>query len=328
MTRINVDSVLCCSAGGVAAAFFTLGAIERLLEKDEFLNKFEVISASSGSVVPVILIELCYDNNLITEKNWFYNYVVKPMYNFFKSDYIISIISSLSENNNDILWKKLSSFYDDIPKLKSSSKSKEINKPIFCYNYIDITTLKLTYDNSDLINDKDKISKIIFRCTMPLNNANNISSIDAAFTNMFGTNILDDYNPKKITICSKINYLNFNKSISYNIIHYFYQKAYKYSKKYTEKLLKNTDLSIITISSSKYPSKDKYHNKVFEDNISHFTSNNSIYVLEYDKMKIFENEGYLQCNEMLKYKKNENNENNFRIPNKSVYKNAKKIMSS
>ena len=43
-------------------------------------------------------------------------------------------------------------------------------------------------------------------------------------------------------------------------------------------------------------------------------------------MKIFENEGYIQCNEMLKYKKKENNKISFRIPNKFVYKNAKKIM--
>ena len=327
--RIPVNNIMCCSAGGIGAAFFTAGSIKCLLDNNNFLNTFDIISASSGSVIPIILTELCFENNLITEIDWFDKYVVNTMYKYTSSDYINNIISAfLINNDTKIIWENLTLFFKDIPKLKSSSKSKKIKKPIFCYNYVDMKTLKLSYDNSDLYKDKDRISKIIMRCTIPINNTNNIPSSDAAFINMFGTNILDTYNPKNITICSKINYLNLNNFLPFSIINFFYKKSYIYSKKYTKKLLNNAIISLITISSSDNPSKNKYHFKVFDDDIEYFQSTKSVYYLENNKIQIFENEGYIQCNSMLKSKQNKNNKIIFKIPNISVYKNAKKIMLS
>ena len=334
--KINVDNILCCSAGGIGAVFFTIGVIKKLLDDDKFLNNFDVISAVSGSVIPISFIELCYDNNLINEKDWYEKYVVNPIHEFFKSDYImnifISTISMISDYNNssssNILWKELSSIYKNIPKLKQSQKSKKIKKPIFCYNYINSDSFKLSYDNTDLKDDLYKFSKIIIRCTCIFNNINNILSFDAAILNMFGTNVLDNFKPKNITICSKINY--FNKEYeNFEKNSFLYHKFFINAFDYTNKLLTDTNLFIITISSSKYPSNNKYHLNIFKDTTIQFQSIKLIYYMKYELSMIFENEGYIQCHEMLKLKQNEKNNKNsiyFKIPNKSVYKKAKKII--
>ena len=328
--RINVDNILCCSAGGLSAIFFTLGVIRQLLHNNKFINNFDIISASSGSVITIILIEMCYDNNLITEENWFEKYVVKTIHDFFNTNYIMSIFKLMYLDYNNVslihkFWTTLGTFYNKIPKIEKSSKSKNIKKPIFCYNYFNTDTLKLSYDNSDLNNDINRIEKIIMRCGLPMSNINNISSIDSALKNMFATNILDDYYSKNITICSKINYYQDLLEIK-NLL---YRKSYIISLDYTKKLLKNTNVSIITISCSKYPSLNKYHNKLFMEFEKQFQSYISIYYMSCDILKIFENEGYIQCNTILKMKQKENNIKNkilFKIPNKSVYKKAKKIM--
>ncbi len=58
--RTPVDNILLCSGGGIAATFFTLGAIEQLLDNNKFLNTFDIISSTSGSVIPLLLVELHY----------------------------------------------------------------------------------------------------------------------------------------------------------------------------------------------------------------------------------------------------------------------------
>jgi hypothetical protein len=76
-TRRPVNNILFCSGGGIAATFFTLGAIKQLLDNDKFLNTFDIITSASGSTITANLIELCYDNNLVgAVANWYELYFV------------------------------------------------------------------------------------------------------------------------------------------------------------------------------------------------------------------------------------------------------------
>ena len=113
------------------------------------INNFDIISASSGSVITIILIEMCYDNNLITEENWFEKYVVKTIHDFFNTNYIMSIFKLMYLDYNNVslihkFWTTLGTFYNKIPKIEKSSKSKNIKKPIFCYTYFNTDTLTLS----------------------------------------------------------------------------------------------------------------------------------------------------------------------------------------
>ena len=85
--RTPVDNTLFCSGGGIAAAFFTIGAIKQLIDNNKFLNTFDIISATSGSVISLLLVELCYDNNVVgVVPDWYERYVVQTLKTFYNNN--------------------------------------------------------------------------------------------------------------------------------------------------------------------------------------------------------------------------------------------------
>ena len=93
----------------------------------------------------------------------------------------------------------------------------------------------------------------------------------------------------------------------------------------------NDNTTLITISCSLYPSKNKYHRGVFTDFNKQLTSPVVAYYAPYNLFLVFENEGYIQANTALKLQsatKNKMNQTAFTIPNPSVYKIAKTFVPS
>ena len=94
--RTPVDNILVCSGGGIAATFFTLGAIKQLLDNNKFLNTFDIISATSGSVIALLLVELCYDNNVVgVVPEWYERYVVEIVHNYFNDNWILNALNRM-----------------------------------------------------------------------------------------------------------------------------------------------------------------------------------------------------------------------------------------
>jgi hypothetical protein len=64
-----------------AATFFTLGAIKQLLDNNKFLNTFDIIYATSGSVITLLLVE-----GVVPD--WYEIYVVQIFHSIFNGNYI------------------------------------------------------------------------------------------------------------------------------------------------------------------------------------------------------------------------------------------------
>jgi len=188
--RKDVDNILFCSGGGIQACFFTMGAIKCLIDNDEFINKFDVITATSGSVITCLLIEICYNNNLVGRKNWYKNYVINRIHKFLKNNYVLNVIHEMtrlynigySDNVKELLLKTLNDNFI-LPKKKPNKNSKNIKKPIFLYNYLDGNTLKESNDMSDLQNNKYKYALMVLRCVIPLTLCQKIPSFAGALVN-------------------------------------------------------------------------------------------------------------------------------------------------
>ena len=338
--RTPVDNILFCSGGGIAATFFTLGAIKQLLDNNKLLNTFDIISATSGSVITLILVELCYDNNLVgVVPDWYERYVVQNLHNYFNDNWILNTLKRMDVTNlnKNSFWRAVSSYWDNVPKLKPSVKSRKQKKPIFLYNYINVNTSKLTTDHSDLLYDKYKIAKTIFRCVMPLNNINGIPSNDAALANNLGSNILNTYAPKFATVIAKEDYFIYDKYLPFSWMNYgiiqLFSPANIEAVNSSSDILNSDNTILITLSSSLYPSKSKYHRGVFTDYHKQLTSPVVAYYAPYNLFLVFQNEGCIQANTALKLQFATKNKNKkiktvFQIPNQSVYKIAKTIVPS
>lgn len=344
----QVGNILFCTGGGMPQIFFTLGAIKQLHDNNRFLNTFDIISATSGGSVTSIFIELCYDNNLVgVVPDWYDRYVVKPIHDCFNG-FLINmlqnmVLSCISLENilKDpksfyLLYEAVYFYYKDIPKLKPSPESLSQKKPLFFYNYINENTLEITAKDVELENrDKYDIAKTLLKCVMPFFIIDDKMSMDAAFSgNNIATNVLDKYEPKLATYISRTNYFTYDNYPKDSILDIF-------SEAFTNMLnssiintihlssiiLKDTKVTVITLSNSLHPSKNKYHKNVFIDDSKQLGSLIDNYISPYNLLLVFENEGYIQANtEIIKSLESSDNKPVFKIPNPSVYKIAKIIV--
>jgi len=344
----HVDNILFCTGGGILQIFFTLGAIKQLHDNNRFLNTFDIISSTSGGAITSIFIELCYDNNLVgVVPDWYDRYVVKPIHDCFNGLLInmlqnmalscISLKNILQDPKSfNLLYESIYLYYKDIPKLKPSPKSLSQKKPLFFYNYINEDTLEITAEDVDLENrDKYDIAKTILKCVMPFFIIDNKISLDAAFSgNNIATNVLDKYKPTLATYITRTNYFTYDNYPKNSILDVF-------SEAFTNMLnssiintihlssiiLKDTKVTVITLSNSLHPSKNKYHKNVFIDDTKQLGSLIYNYITPYNLLLVFENEGYIQANTEIKNSlRRSDNKPVFKIPNPSVYKIAKNIV--
>ena len=212
--RINISSLLCCSGGGIPASAFTLGAIQRQVETGEFY-RHDVISSASGSTLVCMLIERCYDLDLVdlSSSEWYIKHVVRPLHRFFGEQTLsgvwlehffqtmIGTSLVVPRTIDDILSIFNKALFGDVLSepirgtehesqhkrrntrragMQQPPPSTIIKKPLFLYNYINIDTGFVTHDMSDILpNDALRYVKTIVRCCMPVTQINGINAADA-----------------------------------------------------------------------------------------------------------------------------------------------------
>ena len=344
--RVSVDNILFLSGGGIQALFFSLGAIQYLVDNDAFLGKFDMISATSGSVILAVIIEICYDNNLVRHKNWYSKYVVATIHRvFIENNYVVNILSNIGITNtiSNINRNVKSIFIDAIlasirrlvmlpvfPKSVKNRAAREIRKykkPLFYYNYFNANTYELSTDHSDLDNDHYKLPKLMLRCVLPVTNFNNRPSMDAGvINNCISTEILNRYIPKHATIISIRDYYIYQsydeKSIFQTLWMFFMHLTIPSeinSTQFGSDILDWATTKVCTLSNQLVPSRDKFHRGLFEDwnlQIKNVFDIYNPYLT--GQFQVLQNEGYIQAKSTFsKFKTNK--KPRFTIPNPSVY---------
>ena len=332
IVRKDVDHILFCSGGGIQACFFTMGAIKCLIENNEFINKFDIITSTSGSVIPCLLIEQCYKNNLVGRKNWYKKYVMNRIHKFFKTNYVLNIIEEMihlynNENGNNAKELFLKTINDKfvLPNKKPTNANKNIKKPMFLYNYLDGNTLKESNDMSDLKHNKYKYALTLLRSALPFTICQKTPSFDGGLANnCVSTSVLNNYNPKKATIISIDNSYFYKKYKQKSLFEMLNVLFFNYgtisdinSVNFSSDLLNEDNTTLITISNQLQPSKNRIHKDVFVDWDKQKTFIDNYSPFLYDMFIIIENEGYIQTHTQLKNKTKQLKEK--KIPNPEVY---------
>ena len=163
--RINISSLLCCSAGGIPACSFTLGAIQRQVETGKFY-RHDVISSTSGSTLVCILIEHCYDQGLVDQSSsaWYIAHVVRPIDRILGEQTLSglwierlgqSMMSLLPRIMDDLLkvcntalfggsasehWLPNKTRYKQKARTVGKSPGIIVKRPLFLYNYVNVDT--------------------------------------------------------------------------------------------------------------------------------------------------------------------------------------------
>lgn len=365
MKQTHVHNVMFCSGGGIASIFFTLGALGYLVEHDLFLGQYDVISAISGSTIPIALIEICYENQLVYERNWFKKYVVRTIHRAFTTEnganFLLKLFAGGRAYNIDSLVQNLTDiFVAPLPKRRRRrapwSKQQRKKKPVFIYNYIDANKIIVRSDHSDLVNDPCKWVKTILRCILPFTNFNNIPTIDPGEydVNILPPNVFAAYSFDVSTIISIGNNYQYDRYPPINtlpsalatILNNLFNVSNISSIQFASIFFNNNSSSthrppiLVTISNQLHPSRDEFHRDVFVDwsvQNQSFLSLNAFDTFRYPTYLVLENEGYIQCRSAFirsaflpdsRALPAGANRMMMMIPNPSVYRDAKQIIKS
>lgn len=217
--RARIGSLLCCAGGGVPAAMFTLGAIQRQVETGEFY-RHDVVSSASGSVVVCALIERCYDRGYVSRASpaWYTTHVVRPVHRLCGEGtrsglWPERVVRRMVEEGraptsvDDVLRALSHVLLDDADDSRRPTRARRPVKPRFLYNYIDVDTGFVSNDHADLpMTDDMCLAKVIARCCLPASRFNGRAAADAGFKgNQYGTNVLYQYNPRRLTLITSKN---------------------------------------------------------------------------------------------------------------------------
>ena len=322
----SVDEVLFCSGGGIAAAFFTLGALRALEEQSQVFsgNRFAVVSAISGSCIPCILIERCYDLGLVGERDWFNRFVVRPIHRFFIET---PAPQELMNILNIATLETILRLDDEVSRLDAKTqarmrmrmrmrtwtrgkKGKKRNtglvKPCFLYHCVNANTGELSVDHSDLARERYPLATMIFRCVLPFSSFGAYPSLDAAAcTNCPSTYVFTHYRFERVTVVSisdyyiydryddspftsLIKYLNFSNFVGVSDVN---------SVNFSTTRMNVQNTTLITVSNTLTPSRDRVHNGLFLDlNRQRVVGSSDFYnIFLHDFFLICENEGHIQA---------------------------------
>jgi hypothetical protein len=339
--RIPVDSLLCCSGGGIPACMFTLGAIQRQVETGEFYQH-DVVSSASGSTVVCALVERCYALGYVTPSSpeWYTVHVVRPIHRLvgdgtLSGSWLERIARSITIGAvwrwpTDILLRAFASALFGDEQHPSGAGAADLAVPVFLYNYADLQSGRILHDMTDLQSGDDDLVRKIARCCIPITTINGVAAADAGFKgNQYGTNALYTYSPRRLTLVAIKNGYQYAAYPVRSWWQLLLQRVlHDDSVDVSSVLIADPDVGshrtrLCTISSGLFPSSDPHHRGLFYDYFGHTTpsfcdSARWKYCTAVGACKVLHNEGYIQMGETLN--------SHGRVPNADVHNDGARLV--
>ena len=302
----NTTDIISLCGGGLSAVLYSTGIlygfhklgkiidIKSCAHKPDFYNNM-VFCASSGGIIPLLLLNICIDNKLYCERDdWFEYYIIKPiekldvsvLLRVFPSSLIKSFLiynrisSSIINELSTFIKKELSTI---LPKELLNSMPLVFRKNKFSYfnfNYINDTSFT---DSAELSNDfsylnnltlTHQITEIFMTCCIPIY----ISYLKDGITNDAALEINNDIlNIQKYKNARNVYYYtltaydsntnNIHKENIFNISNFTKQQGIITDFKFINMLKSGNpqiNFNLISVPNKYYPIC-KYYNKIYTE---------------------------------------------------------------